>query len=111
MTTSKIPTLEEIQEEMLDLETSQDRMGYLIELGDSLPPFPPEWCVESNRVLGCQSMVWLVPDIQGERISFLASSDAPMVRGLIAILMAAYSGKRSSEILSIPPSNYLRACT
>ncbi len=54
-----LPTLDEIQEELAECETPNERLSYLIELGESLPIFPQEDCVESNRVLGCQSMVWL----------------------------------------------------
>ncbi len=96
------PDLTELQEELNDLETSEERIQFLIELGQSLPPFPEEYCVEEFRVMGCQSMVWIVPNWNGEVFQFLASSDAPMVRGLVAILMSAYSGKTPSEIAKVP---------
>jgi len=95
-------SLEEIREELLDCDSVEERLSYLIEIGATLPAFPPEQCVEENRVLGCQSMVWLVPHIEHEKIHFSATSDAPMVRGLIAILIAAYSGQSASEILQFP---------
>ena len=94
--------LEEIREEIADLDTPQDRLAYLIELGQSLPDLPEKYQIEDFRVLGCQSMVWVVPKIEGDRIEFIGSSDAPMVRGLVAILIAAYSGKSPSDILAFP---------
>ncbi|HUP81101.1 MAG TPA: SufS family cysteine desulfurase [Pirellula sp.] len=96
------PELSELQEELNDLETSEERIQFLIELGQSLPPFPEEYCSEEFRVMGCQSMVWIVPNWNGEVFHFQASSDAPMVRGLVAILMSAYSGKTPSEIAKFP---------
>ncbi len=95
-------SLEEIREELRDCDSAEERLSYLIEIGATLPAFPPEQCIEENRVLGCQSMVWLVPNIEGEKIHFIATSDAPMVRGLIAVLIAAYSGQNASEILQFP---------
>ena len=95
-------SLAEMREELLDCDSAEERLGYLIEIGATLPSFPPELCTEENRVLGCQSMVWLVPNIIGEKIHFVATSDAPMVRGLIAILTAAYSGHSASDILQFP---------
>lgn len=96
------PDLSELQEELEDLETSEDRIQFLIELGESLPHFPEEYCTEEFRVVGCQSMVWIVPSWDGRSFQFIASSDAPMVRGLVAVLMSAYSSKTPSEICSFP---------
>jgi cysteine desulfurase / selenocysteine lyase len=92
-------TLDEIEEELHDCDTSHERLEYLIELGATLPALPTEVCTEANRVLGCQSMVWLVSQILQGKIYIEATSDAPMVRGLIAILLAAYSGKSPQAIL------------
>ncbi len=96
------PDLSELQEELDDLDTSEDRIQFLIELGQSLPHFPEEFCTEEFRVMGCQSMVWIVPSWNGKVFHFSASSDAPMVRGLVAVLMSAYSGKTPDEILAFP---------
>ena len=96
------PDLSELQEEIDDLETSEDRIQFLIELGQSLPDFPEEYCTEEFRVVGCQSMVWIVPSWDGKAYHFLASSDAPMVRGLVAVLMSAYSAKTPAEITAFP---------
>lgn len=96
------PDLSELQEELNDLDTSEDRIQFLIELGQSLPHFPEEFCTEEFRVMGCQSMVWIVPSWNGKVFHFSASSDAPMVRGLVAVLMSVYSGKTPDEILAFP---------
>lgn len=99
---SAIPTLEEIVAEFSELEDGTDRLEYLIELGDCLPEFPDAARLESNRVQGCQSNVWLIADrVDGDpqRLHLRADSDAPMVRGLVAILVAAYSGQSASDIL------------
>jgi cysteine desulfurase/selenocysteine lyase len=97
-----IDTIEDIQLEFEDLETAEERVQTLIELGQSLPPFPEEYCTEQYRVVGCQSMVWFVPRWSDGRLFFQASSDAPMVRGLAAVLVSAYSGKTPDEILAYP---------
>ncbi len=96
------PELTELQEELDDLESSEDRIQFLIELGQSLPHFSEEYCTEEFRVVGCQSMVWIVPNWDGKLFHFSASSDAPMVRGLVAVLMSAYSAKSPAEIAAFP---------
>ena len=82
-------SLEEIRDEVADLESPKERIGYLIELGQTLPDLPPEFQTEVFRVLGCQSMVWVVPQMCDGKLFFRGTSDAPMVRGLVAILLSA----------------------
>src|SRR6476659_5443818 len=98
-------TIDEITENFSLLDDWDDRYRYLIEIGRSLPPFPEEARVEANKVQGCASQVWLTTKSQpdgatGPLMNFLADSDAHIVRGLIAILIALYSGKPAGEILS-----------
>lgn len=102
---STLPRLEEIVEEFAELTDGTERLEYLIELGDCLTAFPDAARTESNRVQGCQSNVWLVLDETGlktdePRLRFLADSDAPMVRGLVAILLSAFSNRTPREILA-----------
>lgn len=95
-------TIDEILEEFDGLESWEDRCEYLIDLGFDLPDFPDDERTEENRVHGCQSNVWMVlhrrEDDPG-RIDIVADSDAMIVRGLIAVLLAMYSGKTPQEIL------------
>ena len=97
-----LPTLNEIFEEFADLDR-EDQSQYLLELGDDLPEFPAEARTEENKVHGCQSQVWLIADTSstGDDAAFTvrADSDSNIVRGLIAILQAAFNGKTGREIL------------
>ncbi|QDU26044.1 putative cysteine desulfurase [Anatilimnocola aggregata] len=96
-------SLEEIISELDDLE-GQERLQYLMELGDTLPAFPVEWQTEPNRVLGCMSQVWLVPRVQADpkELGFEGTSDAALVRGLMAFVLAVYNGHTPQEILAYP---------
>lgn len=82
----------------------EERYQYIIELGDELEHLPEEHKVEANRVQGCQSMVWLVADIEPTQprptICLAADSDSQIVRGLIAILMKVYSHRTPEQILA-----------
>jgi cysteine desulfurase/selenocysteine lyase len=97
-----LPTLEEIFEEFADLDR-EDQSQYLLELGDDLPSFPAEARTEVNRVHGCQSQVWLITETSGagpeSAFTILADSDSNIVRGLIAILQAAFNAKTAQQIL------------
>lgn len=102
--TSKIDS---IIEDFELLEDWDDRYRYLIELGRALPPFPEDRRSEQSKVQGCASQVWLVSDAstgaEGPRLAFHGDSDAHIVRGLVAILLALYSDRPASDILSADP--------
>ncbi len=94
-------TVEEIVDNFSYLDDWEDKYRYLIELGEGLPPFPEALKVEANKVDGCMSQVWLYPSKEGEVYHFAADSDAMIVKGLIAVILAAYSGKTADEIQKV----------
>ena len=79
----------------------EDRYRYIIERGSELPPLPAHEQVEAYKVQGCASQVWLISTRDGERLVLRGTSDAHIVRGLIAILLAIYSGQTAQDILDI----------
>ncbi|PWB64837.1 MAG: cysteine desulfuration protein SufE [Bradyrhizobiaceae bacterium] len=100
-----MPPIDEIVENFTFLDDWDDRYRYLIELGRMLEPLPEVLHTESNKVQGCASQVWLHTTIVpngggGPQLRFQGDSDAHLVRGLIAILLALYSGKPASDILA-----------
>ncbi len=94
---------QEIIEEFSLFEDWMDRYQYLIDMGRRLPEFPEELRTEENRIRGCQSQVWFVAEVEGDRLGFRAISDAAIVSGLIALLLRLYSGRRPQDILDTPP--------
>ena len=96
--------IQEIIENFEFLDDWDDRYKYLIELGNQLPPFAEVDQISDNKVQGCVSQVWVTAQIgDGEDpvLQFYGTSDAHIVRGLIAIAFAIFSGKQASEILRI----------
>lgn len=86
------------------LEEWEDRYRYLIELGRTLEPLPKEAYTDENKVRGCASQVWLETtrgqDAAGApTLTFRGDSDAHIVRGLVALVLALYSGRRAQEIV------------
>jgi cysteine desulfuration protein SufE len=99
------PPVKEIVENFDLMEEWDDRYRYLIELGRALPPLPNGARNDANKVRGCASQVWLATSVKpnganGPMLSFAGDSDAHIVRGLIAVLFALYSGKNAKDILS-----------
>src|SRR5215831_12416823 len=97
-------TIDEIIDNFAVLDDWDDRYRYVIELGRTLEPLPDAARTETNKVQGCASQVWLDTHIApngsaGPTLSFVGDSDAHIVRGLIAILFALYSGKSARNIL------------
>ena len=98
--------IDEIIENFTLLDQWDDRYRYVIELGRTLPPLPENAHNEENKVRGCASQVWLLTHVKpdgaaGPTLTFDGDSDAHIVRGLIAIVIALYSGKTAREILEI----------
>ena len=94
-------TLEELAAEFDMLGDWEERYRYVIELGRELAPLSETERSEANKVRGCASQVWLVtqPQSDGDLV-FRGDSDAHIVRGLIAVLLRLYSGRRPEEILA-----------
>ena len=76
-----------------------ERYQYLIDLGRKLPDFPDAFRTEAHRLHGCQSMVWIVPSGDAERLDFAAASDSAIVSGLVYLALRVYSGRSAREIL------------
>jgi cysteine desulfuration protein SufE len=98
-------TIDEIIENFSFLDDWDDRYRYVIELGRTLAPLPDAARSERNKVQGCASQVWLDTHVAadggtGPVLSFDGDSDAHIVRGLIAILFAIYSGKPARDIVA-----------
>ncbi len=99
--------IDEILDNFAVLDDWDDRYRYVIELGRSLAPLPDFARNDVNKVQGCASQVWLQTKVEpdgsaapgGPVLTFVGDSDAHIVRGLIAILLALYSGRPASEIL------------
>lgn len=92
-----------IKEEFGFFSDWSERYQYLIDLGRKLPPFPEEWKTEEHRLLGCQSLVWIVPQGGADRLDFNAISDSAIVSGLIYLALRVYSGRSAAEILATQP--------
>jgi cysteine desulfuration protein SufE len=97
--------IDEIIDNFSLLDEWDDRYRYLIELGRALPPLAAEAHNEANKVRGCASQVWLDTRVRpngagGPVLTFVGDSDAHIVRGLIAILFAMYSGRSAKDILA-----------
>lgn len=96
-------SIDEIVENFSFLDEWDDRYRYLIELGRTLAPLPEEAHNDQNKVRGCASQVWLVSHSrqtpEGPALDFLGDSDAHIVRGLVALVLALYSGRPAKEIL------------
>ncbi|MCB8838857.1 SufE family protein [Aurantimonas sp. VKM B-3413] len=97
-------TIEEIEADFELLDDWEDRYRYLIELGRTLPDMPADDLSDANKVRGCVSQVWLTSEHDAAsppHLTFRGESDAHIVRGLVAIALALFSGRAAPEILDI----------
>ena len=92
-----------IREEFAFFGDWSERYQYLIDLGRKLPAFPEDWKREEHRLLGCQSMVWIVPEGDAAKLDFHAVSDSAIVSGLIFLALRVYSGRSAADILAASP--------
>jgi len=95
--------IKEIQEEIIDefsmFDDWDERFQYLIDLGKDLPMIDPNYKTDENTIKGCQSKVWLHAEESDGKVVFTADSDAIITKGIIAILIRAFSNQEAAAIL------------
>ena len=96
-------TIKEIQNEIIDefsmFDDWMQRYEYIIELGKSLPLIEEKYKTDENLIKGCQSKVWLHGEENSYKIVFTADSDAILTKGIIAILIRAFSNQKAEDII------------
>ena len=96
-------TIQEIQDEIVDefsmFDDWMQRYEYIIDLGKSLPLIDEQYKTEDNIIKGCQSKVWVHGEQNSDKIVFTADSDAILTKGIIAILIRAFSNQKAADIL------------
>ncbi|MCD7059428.1 SufE family protein [Pelagibacterium xiamenense] len=96
------PAFDEIAENLSFLDDWEDRYRYVIELGQALPPLAEAERSAANKVHGCASQVWLVTEPHAQNgetvLTYRGESDALIVKGLVAILLALYSGRTPKDV-------------
>ncbi|MBW7057162.1 SufE family protein [Paracoccus bogoriensis] len=95
------PAFEDIAATFDFLDDWEDRYRHVIELGRAMPPMDPAFQVPATKVDGCASQVWIMPRIENGRFDFQGDSDALIVRGLIAVLHALYSGLPVEQVAEV----------
>jgi len=75
-----------------------DKYQHIIDLGKSLPPLPNKWKTDKWKVSGCQSNVWLYPELREGRLHFYADSDAIITKGLMALILRPVQDQLPEDI-------------
>jgi SufE protein probably involved in Fe-S center assembly len=94
-------SMDSIEEDFAFFDSWEDRYGYVIDLGRSLPPFPDAYRDDAHQVRGCQSQVWMVTDLEDGLFRLVVDSDALIVKGLGALVMAALDSLPPAEAAGI----------
>ncbi|MAQ76229.1 MAG: Fe-S metabolism protein SufE [Aquimarina sp.] len=101
-------TIEKIQEEIIDefsmFDDWMQKYEYMIELGKSLPLIEEKYKTEDNLIKGCQSKVWVHANMENDKVVFTADSDAIITKGIIAILIRAFSDQHPKDIVEADTS-------
>ena len=97
-------SIKEIQDEIVDefsmFDDWMQRYEYIIDLGKGLPLIDEHYKTEDNIITGCQSKVWVHAEMQQDKVVFTADSDAILTKGIIAILIRAFSNQKPAAILA-----------
>ena len=91
---------EEIKEEFMQFEDWMERYEYMIDLGRSLPLIDQAYKTDEYIIKGCQSKVWVYAELNEDKLVFTADSDAIITKGIIAILIRAFSNQHPSDIMN-----------
>ena len=92
-------TEEELIQEFEMFDDWMDKYNYIIELGKELPMIDPQYKTEEYLISGCQSQVWLHPEMKDDKLFFTADSDAIITKGIVNLLIRVLSGHTPQEIL------------
>ncbi|MCJ7422256.1 SufE family protein [Sphingomicrobium astaxanthinifaciens] len=92
-----MPPLPDITEEYEFLD-SEDRYRLLIDLGRKLEPMPEALKTDATKVRGCSASVWVYPTQEGDRLHFLADSNAAITKGVVALVLAAVQDRPAAEV-------------
>lgn len=103
------PSITEIQEELIEdfsfFDDWMDRYRYIIQMGDALPALSEAEMADENLLKGCQSQVWLLKSGDGAgRLQLKGTSDAAIVRGLVALMLKVYDDQPAQDVLDNPPN-------
>lgn len=96
----------DITENLGFFDSWEDRYRYIIDLGRELPELPAELRTDERLVRGCQSQVWIEVNETGDTLQFAVDSDAFIVKGLLAVVLAAYNHRTAREILDFDIDAY-----
>ena len=96
-------SIEEIQNEIVEefsmFDDWMQRYEYMIELGKSLPLIEEQYKTEDNIIKGCQSKVWVHAELEGDNLDFTSDSESIITKGIIAILIRAFSNQKPKDII------------
>ena len=101
-----LDSIEEVVENFSLFDDWEDRYRYLIDLGRQLRHLDETEKTDEHLVRGCTSRVWLIPEVDDGVFTFRADSDAHIVRGLVALLLAAYNGKSLEDVRALDIEKY-----
>lgn len=104
----KLPSHEEILEDLEFLDDWENRYEYIIDLGKALPALSTEQRLDIYKVKGCQSDVWLISKNNDGKLEFSVDSDAMIVKGLLGLVMSVYNQRTPSEILAFDIDQYFQ---
>lgn len=97
-------TIKQVQDEIVEefslFDDWMDRYNHLIEHGKNLPAIEEKYKKKDFLIEGCQSKVWLHPDLQDGRVIFRADSDAIITKGIVALLIKVFSDRTPEEIMN-----------
>lgn len=99
-------TADDILEQADFFDDWEEKYAFIIDLGKQLPAFPPNLKNADHEVKGCQSDVWISHEKQGEQFIFHADSEAIIVKGLLAIILAVYNYKTAEQIRAFDIEGY-----
>lgn len=99
-------TSDDIVDTLSFFDSWEDRYRYMIDLGKEIPNMSESLKTDERLVPGCQSQVWIEFKLEGNKFIFQVDSDALIVKGLLAIVMAAYQNKTAEDILAFDIETY-----
>lgn len=98
--------MQAIEDDLQFFDSWEDKYRYIIDLGKTLPEFDGAKRNDQHLVRGCQSQVWIDAELSSGLLELRVDSDAFIVKGLLALVLAAYNGKTPQQALDFDVDAY-----
>ena len=86
--------------EILSILEGMDKIQYIVDLAKDVEPLDPKYKLESFKIRGCASSLWVVPMYKGDTLNFMHDADSAITKGYAKIVLDIFNGQKREDIVA-----------